>query len=70
MTEQKTTLTISGGHHIESGEIIFMYEPDLRWWKRALHFILFMNPPRKRRLLRISNVDSDTTITVMNVGEL
>lgn len=57
-------ITVASAHGYNEGDVICFSVPDNRWWKRLIHWMLFMNPPVKKSYHKISNVVNKTTITV------
>lgn len=65
-----TTITTSGNHGIESGDIIVISTPDNRWWRKLQYnFISFIrnkhvSVPSITEHRYINNIDSSLTMTI------
>lgn len=60
--EQQSTITTASGHDIKAGDWISMNVPDLRWWRRAMFWLLRRGTPTRTIRRRVSQV-SNTTLT-------
>jgi hypothetical protein len=66
----ESTLTYRSTSQLREGHRISIDEPDRRWWKRVLHFLLRRPPPVVRRLYRVTAVSSSSEIKVAELKNL
>jgi hypothetical protein len=64
------TLTYSSTSQLREGDRISMDEPDRRWWRRVMHFLLRRPPPVLRRFYRVTGVNLSSEIKVTELENL
>jgi hypothetical protein len=62
---KSATITYCGDSRMfEVGNNFVMDVPDQRRWKRFLHWICFMRPPKVRKHFTVTNILSNTSVNI------
>ena len=59
-----STITTTQGHDIKAGDWITLTVRDVRWWRRALHWLLRQPGCPQRTIKRRVSQASKTTLTL------
>jgi len=58
------TITTDCAHGHNIGDMLLIYKPDRRWWRRLLHWLLRRPPPTIAQKFEVKSVASSTTFEV------
>lgn len=56
----RTTITAAHGHSMKPGDLVCFEQRDLRWWRRALFWLLRLGEPRRTITRRVSQASNTT----------